>query len=54
MTPKETKIVVQGQEVTFSPNNEYLSLTDLAKKFSESPEKAIENWIRNKDTIEFL
>ena len=51
---KDTKIIVQGQEVNFSLDQEYLSLTDLAKKFSESPEKAIENWIRNKDTIEFL
>ncbi len=54
MTPKNTMLVIQGEEIHFVKDTDFLSLTDLAKKFSESPEKAIENWMRNKDTIEFL
>lgn len=54
MKTQHSQLLVQWQEINFSLDSEYLSLTDLAKKFSESPEKAIENWIRNKDTIEFL
>lgn len=35
--------------------NEYFSLTDIAKyKNSEDPRFVIQNWMRNRDTIEFL
>ena len=35
--------------------NEYISLTDIAKyKNSEAPRFVIQNWMRNRDTIEFL
>ena len=35
--------------------NEYISLTDIAKyKNSEDPRFVIQNWMRNRDTIEFL
>ena len=35
--------------------NEYISLTDIAKyKNSEDPRFIIQNWMRNRDTIEFL
>ena len=35
--------------------NEYVSLTDIAKyKNSEAPRFVIQNWMRNRDTIEFL
>lgn len=54
MPPKESKLIIQWEEVNFAKSSDFLSLTDLAKKFSEAPEKAIENWMRNKDTIEFL
>ncbi|WNY29162.1 hypothetical protein MmiEs2_13800 [Methanimicrococcus stummii] len=34
--------------------NEYLSLTDIAKYKSNEPNDVIKNWMRNHDTIEFL
>jgi len=37
--------------------NDYISLTDIAKKFAEDgikPNRIIQNWLRNKDTLEFL
>jgi hypothetical protein len=36
-------------------NEEYISLTDIARKFNEEqPSSLIVNWIRLKDTIEFM
>ncbi len=38
-----------------SNNLDYISLTDIAKyKNSEEPRFAIQNWMRNRNTIEFL
>lgn len=34
--------------------NEFLSLTDIAKYKSDEPNDVIKNWMRNRDTIEFL
>jgi hypothetical protein len=34
--------------------NEYISLTDIAKYKSDEPNDVIRNWMRNRDTIEFL
>ena len=35
--------------------NEYISLTDIAKfKNSDDPRFVIQNWMRNRDVIEFL
>lgn len=34
--------------------NDYISLTDIAKYKSDAPNDVIKNWLRNKDTIEFL
>lgn len=34
--------------------NEYLSLTDIARYKSDEPNDVIRSWLRNKDTIEFL
>jgi KilA-N domain len=50
-------INVQGIEITILPQQgeDYISLTDIAQKFNaEKPASLVENWIRNKDTIEFL
>ena len=48
------KITVQGSEISIisKVNEDYISLTDMAKKFGDS--QIIQNWLRNKDTIEFL
>lgn len=34
--------------------NEYISLTDIAKYKSDAPAAVIQNWMRNRDVIEFL
>ena len=40
---------------TFDFKNEYISLTDIAKyRNSDDPRFIIQNWMRNKNTIEFL
>ena len=43
--------------VSFSEDyrNEYISLTDIARfRNSDDPRFAIQNWMRNRNTIEFL
>lgn len=34
--------------------NEYLSLTDIARYKSDDPTAVIQNWMRGRDAIEFL
>ena len=34
--------------------NDYISLTDIAKYKSDDPIAVIENWLRNRNTIEYL
>ena len=34
--------------------NDYISLTDIARYKSDAPDDVIKNWMRNRDTIEFL
>ena len=34
--------------------NEFLSLTDIARYMSDDPTAVIQNWMRNRDVIEFL
>ena len=34
--------------------NEYLSLTDIARYKSDDPTAVIQNWMRGRDVIEFL
>ena len=52
------KLVVCGTEVSIQWNMErddYISLTDIAKvKDSDNPRYIIQNWMRNRNTIEFL
>ncbi len=53
---KETSIA-KGTEITVisgGDDNDYISLTDIAKYKSENPNDVIKNWLRGKDTIEFL
>jgi hypothetical protein len=38
----------------FDGQNDFISLTDIAKYKSEDPNDVIKNWLRNRDTIEFL
>lgn len=34
--------------------NEFISLTDIAQYKSDDPTAGIQNWLRNRDVIEFL
>lgn len=34
--------------------NEFISLTDIARYKSDEPKDVIKNWMRSKDTLEFL
>ena len=50
------KITVQNTSVTVISINEddYISLTDIAKYKSDNPNAVIGNWMRNRNTIEYL
>ncbi len=55
-TIKDT-IHAQGIEIgiyTTDFENEFISLTDIAKYKSDDPTAVIQNWMRNRDVIEFL
>lgn len=51
------KINTQGIQIyTFTYNeNDYISLTDIARyKNADEPKDVVKNWIRNRNTIDFL
>ena len=51
------KIKVLSKEITIQTrhNNDYISLTDIARyKDAERTDYIIQNWLRNRNTIEFL
>lgn len=50
-------IKAEGREIAIISSgdaNDYISLTDIAKFKSDEPNDVIKNWMRGKDTIEFL
>ena len=56
---KMVKEVIHAKDIdigiyTTDFENDYISLTDIAKYKSEDPTATIQNWMRNKDIIEFL
>ena len=50
------KITVKDIDITILKinNADYISLTDIAKYKSDDPNATIANWLRNRNTIEFL
>ncbi len=54
MTKKE--IIVENTNITIVSINEddYISLTDIAKYKSDDPIAVISNWMRNRNTVEYL
>lgn len=50
------KITVQNTSVMIISinKNDYISLTDIAKYKSDDPTAVIGNWMRNRNTIEYL
>jgi hypothetical protein len=55
MATKKT-ITVQGTEIRFYYEREedFLSLTDIARKFDERTGRLIANWLRTRSTVSFL
>ena len=54
---KTSSIAVKGTAVTVLSQNQqdFISLTDIARyKDAERTDYLISNWLRNRDTIEFL
>ncbi len=57
MAKKNKSIEVQGTEITVSKNvkQDFISLTDIARhKDQGRTDDLIRNWLRNRNTIEFL
>lgn len=50
------KIIVQNTTITIisTNGNDYISLTDLTRYKSDDPNAVIANWMRNRNTIEYL
>ena len=53
---KNSKIHVKGRDITIFQANEkdYISLTDIAKHKTDDTSAVIGNWMRTRNTIEFL
>ncbi|MEL7375389.1 MAG: KilA-N domain-containing protein [Bacteroidota bacterium] len=49
-------ITVQDREVTILQvkDEDYISLTDMARKFHEKTSVPIENWLKNRSTLDFI
>ena len=54
--PQMAKITVQNTNITIInvDGEDYVSITDLARHQSDDPNAVIGNWMRNRNTIEFL
>lgn len=50
---KKVTLAIQGHHITMLEDN-FLSLTDISKKFSDRPEILIQNWLRNRNTVELM
>ena len=51
------KLYAKGLQIeiyTEDYESEFISLTDIAKYKSNEPNDVIRNWLRNRDTLEFL
>lgn len=53
---KRSNISVQGFEVSVvdQEDQDFISLTDIAKKKDDRTDQVLQNWIRSRQTIEFL
>ena len=59
MAAKLAKEIIHAKGVeigiyTSDFQNEYISLTDIARYKSDSPNDVIKNWMRGRETLEFL
>ena len=59
LMPKVIKEIIHANGIdigiyTEDLQNEYISITDIARYKSDDPTAVIQNWMRNRDVIEFL
>ena len=57
MPEKKLKIKAQGHEISiiaYENQDDYISLTDIARQKSDEPFIVINNWMRSRSTIEYL
>lgn len=56
MAKKQTSLIVEGVKIRLyqEKKEDFISLTDIAKKFNERSGQLILNWLRNRNTISFL
>lgn len=52
MTPKDTKLVVQGYEINLLKDTDFISLTDMLR--AKDGDFFISDWLRNRNMVEFL
>jgi hypothetical protein len=57
--PKQVKATIEARGLqiaihTTARQPDYISITDIAKYKSDAPDDVIKNWMRNRETIEFL
>jgi len=54
--PHVSKILVESTEISIISDslNDYISLTDIARYKSDEPSSVISNWMRNRNTVEYL
>ncbi len=48
------KIEVQGIDVRIREDNDYICITDIARKVDERTDIVLSNWLRNASTLDFL
>ncbi len=56
-TTEQKKIMADGSAITVRRTEgqaEYVSLTDIAKRESDDPNAVVQNWMRNRSTLEYL
>ena len=56
MAKKKKTITVQGTDIALltRADDDYISITDIAKRVNSRTDIVITNWLRNRNTVEFL
>ncbi len=57
--PKETKAIINAKGIQIAmimdaDQSDYISITDIAKYRSSEPADVVKNWMRSRETLEFL
>ena len=56
---KETKTTIEAKGISIAVHSgfnqaDYISITDIARYKSDDPNAVLQNWLRNRETLEFL